>query len=362
MKTRAAVVSEKSGKFEIFEVDLAELRDDELLVRVVGVGICHTDLVCRDQLYPVHFPAVFGHEGSGVVEKVGARVTKLRSGDHVVMSYRACGRCAACRNGDPTHCANIFGSNFGGARADGSATVHRQGIPIFGNFFNQSSFAAYALANEANTVKVPKDVPLELLGPLGCGIQTGAGAVINALKPMAGSSIAVFGCGSVGLAAIMAAAAVGCTSIIAIDLHQERLDLARDLGATLALDPRECNVVEEIQKLGGVDFSLECTGIPAVFRQAVDCLTIPGVCGLVGAAPLGTEITLDMNSIMFGRTVMGIVEGQAVPDTFIPRLIDLYRGGRLPLEKIVRFYGLDEINQAVSDSANGRVVKAVIRP
>lgn len=217
MKTRAAVVSEKSGKFEIFEVDLAELRDDELLVRVVGVGICHTDLVCRDQLYPVHFPAVFGHEGSGVVEKVGARVTKLRSGDHVVMSYRACGRCAACRNGDPTHCANIFGSNFGGARADGSATVHRQGIPIFGNFFNQSSFAAYALANEANTVKVPKDVPLELLGPLGCGIQTGA-------------------------------AAVGCTSIIAIDLHQERLDLARDLGATLALDPRECNVVEEIQK------------------------------------------------------------------------------------------------------------------
>lgn len=229
-------------------------------------------------------------------------------------------------------------------------------------FFNQSSFAAYALANEVNTVRVPKDVPLELLGPLGCGVQTGAGAVINALKPAAGSSIAVFGCGSVGLAAVMAAAAMGCTSIIAIDLNQERLDLARDLGATLALDPRECQVVEEMQKLGGVDFSLECTGIPAVFRQAVDCLAVPGVCGLVGAAPLGTEVTLDMNNIMFGRTVTGIIEGQAVPDIFIPRLIDLYRQGRLPLEKFIRYYGLDDINQAVGDSENGRVVKAVVRP
>jgi aryl-alcohol dehydrogenase len=213
-----------------------------------------------------------------------------------------------------------------------------------------------------NTVRVPKDVPLELLGPLGCGVQTGAGAVINALKPAAGSSIAVFGCGSVGLAAVMAAAAMGCTSIIAIDLNQERLDLARDLGATLALDPRECQVVEEMQKLGGVDFSLECTGIPAVFRQAVDCLAVPGVCGLVGAAPLGTEVTLDMNNIMFGRTVTGIIEGQAVPDIFIPRLIDLYRQGRLPLEKFIRYYGLDDINQAVGDSENGRVVKAVVRP
>jgi aryl-alcohol dehydrogenase len=360
MKTKAALVTEKSGKFKISEVELAELRDDEVLVRVVGVGVCHTDLVCRDQLYPVRFPAVFGHEGAGVVEKVGARVTSLRPGDPVVMSYRACGQCRACRNGDMCHCAGIFENNFGGGRADGTATISQAGAPVFGNFFNQSSFATFALANEANTVKVPADLPLALLAPLGCGIQTGAGAVINVFRPPAGSSIAVFGCGAVGLAAIMAAAAVGCTSIVAIEPHQVRRDLAMELGATLALDPRRTEVVAELQQLGGMDYSLECTGLPAVFRQAVDCLTVPGFCAVAGAAPLGTEVTLDMNSIMFGRTVMGIVEGGAVPKNFIPKLIELYRQGRLPLEKIVRFYAFDDINQAVSDAETGTVVKAVL--
>ncbi len=362
MKTKAAVVSEKSGAFQISEVELAPLRNDEVLVKIAGVGLCHTDLICRDQLYPVNFPAVFGHEGSGVVEKVGADVTKLKPGDHVVMSYRACGRCPSCLRGDPTHCANIFGCNFGGARGDGSSTVHLHGAPIFGNFFGQSSFAAYSLANEANTVKIAEDVPLELMGPLACGVQTGAGAVINALKPPAGSSIAIFGCGSVGLSAVMAAKAVGCTTIYAIDPIGDRRAIAQELGATHAYDPQECNPVERIQELGGADFSLECTGIPAVFRQAVDCLAVPGLCGLVGAAPLGTEVTLDMNSIFFGRTVMGIVEGQSVPDIFIPKLIDLYRQGSLPLEKIVRFYSLDEIGQAISDSEAGRVVKAILKP
>jgi aryl-alcohol dehydrogenase len=360
MKIRAAVVAAKSGTFEIGEVDLAELRGDEVLVRVAGVGVCHTDLICRDQMYPVRFPAVFGHEGSGIVEKVGDGVTTLKPGDHVVMSYRACGTCRACRNGDLPHCATIFEQNFRGVRADGSPTITRKGIPLFGNFFNQSSFAAFAIATEANTVKVADDVPLELLGPLGCGFQTGAGAVINALKPPAGSSIAIFGCGSVGLSALMAAAAVGCTAIVAVDPLEPRRKLALELGATLALDPRQADPVAEIQKLGGMDFSLECTAIPAVFRQAVDCLTVPGVCAVAGASPLGTEVTFDMNSIMFGRTVMGIVEGQAVPKNFIPALIDLYRRGRFPIDRITRYYPFDEINRAVSDSESGRVVKAVL--
>ncbi len=362
MKIRAAVVDEKSGPFRVAEVELAEPRDDEVLVRIVGVGVCHTDLICRDQMYPVRFPAVFGHEGSGVVEKVGARVTKVQAGDHVVLTFRACGQCVACKRGDPTHCPSIFGHNFGGARPDGSATIHRHGVPIFGNFFNQSSFAAYALANEANTVKVAHDAPLELLGPLGCGIQTGAGAVLNIFRPSAGSSLAVFGCGSVGLAALMAARAVGCTRLIAVDINPTRLELARELGATHVFDPRQCQVVEEIQKLGGADFSLECTANPAVFRQAVDCLAVPGVCGLAGAAPMGTEVTLDMNNIMFGRSVVGIIEGQSVPDEFIPKLVELHRQGSLPLEKIVRFYAFDDIEQAVKDSESGKVVKAILRP
>lgn len=362
MKSKAAIVSEKSGEFKIAEVELAEPRDDEVLVRIVGVGVCHTDLICRDQVYPVSFPAVFGHEGSGVVEKIGRRVTKVAPGDHVVLTFRSCGHCRSCLSGDPTHCPQTFEANFSGKRSDGSATIHHHDVPIFGNFFNQSSFAAYALANEANTVKVQKEAPLEYLGPLGCGIQTGAGAVMNALKPAVGSSIAVFGCGSVGLAAIMAAYVVGCTTIVAIDLLESRRALARELGATHAFDPSDGNVVENIKAFGGVDYSLECTGIPSVLRQAVDCLCVPGVCGQVGAAPLGAEVTLDVNSIMFGRSVIGIIEGQSVPDVFIPKLVELYRQGRFPLERLTTFYSLDEIDQAVRDSESGKVVKAILRP
>lgn len=278
------------------------------------------------------------------------------------MTFRSCGRCAPCQAGDPTHCVQIFQCNFGGVRDDGTPTVHEKGDALFGNFFNQSSFAHYALANEANTIKVAKDAPLALLGPLGCGVQTGAGAVMNGLKATAGSAIAIFGCGSVGLSAIMAARIVGCTTIIAVDLHQSRRALALELGATHSFDPEQEDVVAAIQEIGGADFSLECTGLPTVFRQAIDCLRAPGLCGLVGAAAPGTEVTFDMNSIMFGRSVMGIVEGQSVPDEFIPSLVRLHAEGRLPLEKIVTFYPFDEIQRAVEDSESGKVIKAVLRP
>ena len=364
MKTRAMVCHAPGAPLVEEELDLAPPGPGEVLIEIMASGLCHTDLMCRDQEYPLTFPAVFGHEGSGIVEKVGSKVTKLQAGDHVVLSYRACGHCPACKRGDPTHCANIFGCNFAGVRADGSPTVTRDGNALYANFFNQSSFATYAIASEANTVKVSKEAPLEYLGPLGCGIQTGAGAVINSLQPPAGSSIAVFGCGSVGLAAIMAAKAVGCTMIIGVDPMESRRNMALELGATHVVDPTKGSSVEQVQKISGsgVDYSLECTAKPAVFRQAVDSLTVPGVCGLVGAAPLGTEVTLDMNSIMFGRTVFGIIEGGAVPDLFIPKLVELYRQGLLPLEKIVKFYSLDEIDQAVHDSESGKVVKAILRP
>lgn len=362
MKIKAAVVKEKSGTFDLTEVKLSELRDDEILVRVVGVGICHTDIICRDQVYPVTFPAVFGHEGSGIVEQVGSRVNKVQPGDHVVMSFRSCGQCRNCKKGDPTHCDHTFTNNFGGRRSDGSATIHLDDKPIFANFFNQSSFATYALANEANTVKVSSKVPLDILGPLGCGFQTGAGAVMNTLDPPAGSGIAVFGCGSVGLAAVMAANVHACTTIIAIDPLAERRKLALELGATHAFDPSSLNVVEEILNLGGMDYSLDCTGIPSVLRQAVDCLKVPGVCALVGAAPMGAEVTLDMNSIMFGRSVVGVIEGESVADDFIPRLVELYTQGRFPIDKLVTFYSFDEIQQAINDSENGKVIKAILRP
>ena len=249
-------------------------------------------------------------------------------------------------------------------RPDGSTTLRKGDEVLHGNFFNQSSFATHALASESNTVKVPEDVPLELLGPLGCGIQTGAGAVMNALNPRPGTSIAIFGCGSVGLAAVMGAKVAGCAVIIAIEPNLVRLELARELGATHAIDPSQGDPIEAIQQIAasGVHHSLDCTGKPEVLRQAVDSLTLMGVCGLVGLSPMGTECALDMNNILFGRTLRGIIEGDSVPDVFIPRLIELYKQGRFPFDKLVAYYDFEDINKAVDDTEQGKVIKAVLRP
>ena len=363
MQIRAAVATGKSQPFVVQTLELDEPRPDEVLVRVVATGVCHTDLVVRDQYYPTPLPAVLGHEGAGIVERVGERVTRVQPGDHVVMSYLTCGACPACRQGQPGQCPDLFALNFGGARSDRSQALHHNGQALSSHFFGQSSFGTYALANQRNVVRVPKDVPLEILGPLGCGIQTGAGGVMNSLHPRAGSSIAIFGAGSVGLSAVMAAHVVGCTTIVAVDTKPNRLGLARELGATHVVNAAETNAVEAIQSItgGGANYCLETTAVPAVFRQAVDALQLRGVCGLIGAAPLGTEVTFDMNTILFGRTITGIIEGDSVIDVFIPRLIELYRQGRFPFDRLIHFYSLDQINQAAEDSLAGGTLKPVLR-
>lgn len=361
----AAVVREKGGAFRLESVSLETPREDEVLVRVKGVGVCHTDLVVRDQHYPTPLPAVLGHEGAGVVEAVGARVTKVAVGDHVVLSFASCGSCRNCREGLPGYCADLYGRNFSGARPDGTSPCRDAGGErLSACFFAQSSFAEVAIATERNVVKIPSDVPVEIMGPLGCGIQTGAGSVINALRPVAGSSLAVFGAGAVGLSAVMAGRLVGCAQVIAVDVNPARLELARELGATDAIDARAEDPVERIRAITGegAQHSLECTGLPAVARQAVDCLRLTGECGIVGAAPLGTEMTLDMNEVLFGRRVRGIIEGDSVPDLFIPLLIELWRQGRFPFDKLIRTYPLAEIGEAVRASEEGEVVKAVLIP
>ena len=364
MKITAATVRVKEQPFSVEEMELGAPRPDEVLVRVVGAGVCHTDLIVRDQWYPVPLPAVLGHEGSGVVEQVGDNVDKVRPGDHVVLTYRSCGHCYNCIRGQFPYCLDLYNQNFGGARPDGSNAISQDDEEIHGHFFGQSSFATYALATERNVVKVREDVPLELLGPLGCGIQTGAGGVLNALHPEAGSSIAVFGSGSVGMSAIMAARLAGCAKIIAVDLNAGRLELARELGATHTIDASENEeIVEEIQGItgSGADYSVETTAVPGVFRQAIESLTLLGECGLIGASALGTEVTLDMNSILFGRKVRGIIEGDSIPDIFIPRLIELYSQGRFPFDRLVEFYDLENINQAAEDSETGVTMKPVLR-
>lgn len=365
MDIRAAVVFENAGAFKIERLQLAEPNDDEVLVRIVGVGICGTDLGARDGHLPIPPPpSVFGHEGAGVVERVGARVTKVKPGDHVILAWDYCGKCAACKMGKPLYCLNFFQHNFHGARPDGTTTLRQGDQVIHGSFFCQSSFANFALASERNVVKVREDMPLERLAPLGCGIMTGAGAVMNSFQPKPGSSIAVFGVGPVGLSAILAAVVCGCTTIIAVDVNADRLKMAKELGATHVVKASQEEPVKTILDLteGGVEFSLECVGNPKVLRQAVDVLPRLGVCGLVGVVPPGTEVALNMDLIMNGRTVKGILGGDAIPDLFIPRLIDLYCQGRFPFDRLITFYPFDEINQAVQDMAQGRVIKPVLRP
>jgi aryl-alcohol dehydrogenase len=364
VKITAAVVEEKGGSFALQEVELGEPRPDEVVVRVAAAGICHTDLIIRDQWYPVPLPGVLGHEGAGVVEAVGSAVTKVKPGDHVGMSYHSCGRCANCLRSRPMNCLEFFPHNFNGGRPDGSNALSRGGEPLHGHFFGQSSFATYSMASERNVVKVADDVPLELVAPLGCGVQTGAGAVLNALRPEPGSSIAVYGTGTVGLSAVMAARVTGCTTIVGVDVRAGRLELASELGATAVVDAsRVEDVVGEVTRLtgGGAGYAVETTGSPAVLRQAVDGLRVGGSCAVIGAPPMGTDVALDMNSILVGRTVRGTVEGDSIPQLFIPALLELYAQGRFPFDRLIEVYDFDRIDEAARDSEEGRVVKPVVR-
>jgi aryl-alcohol dehydrogenase len=361
-----AVVAREPGKPLQFETATLEApRDNEVLVRMVATGVCHTDMVVRDQQFKTPLPMILGHEGAGVVEQIGRNVTTVAPGDHVVMTYMYCGLCSPCATGHPAHCANMGPLNFGGGRLDGSSSACTQdGGELHDHFFGQSSFATQAIASELNVVKVDKDVQLELLGPLGCGIQTGAGAVLNAMKVHAGSSFAAFGTGAVGLAAIMAARVAGATKIIAVDVNPARLKLALELGATHTINSRETDPVAEVRKLtgGGADFTLECSGRAAVLRQAIDSVGLLGTCGIVGATPEGTEASFNVNDVMIpGRRIMGIVQGDVVSRTFIPELIELYRQGRFPFDRLIKFYPFEEVNQAMADSESGITIKPILR-
>lgn len=364
MQIRAAVARTPGAPMSIEALDLDDPRAGEILVRVVATGVCHTDLVVRDGMLPTPQPVVLGHEGAGIVESVGAGVTKVVPGDHVVMSFNSCGACPSCVDGAETYCYEFFAYNFQAARSDGSTALRSGAGSVHSNFFGQSSFATHALCHERNVVKVPTDVPLELLGPLACGVQTGAGAVMNALGVGSGASFGVFGAGSVGLSAIMAAKVVGAATIVAVDIDVRRLATAEELGATHTIDPASRDAAAEIVQLtgGGLNFALDTTGLAPVIRSAVDSLAPRGTCGILGASAPGSEITLDEVHFMTGgRRLVGIVEGESHPETFIPMLIDLYRSGAFPFDKLVTFYDLDQIDDAFNDCEAGTTIKPIVR-
>ena len=356
MRITAAVAANARQPFSIETLELEEPRNDEILVRIAAAGLSHTDLLARDQELPVPLPAVLGREAAGTVQRVGSAVTRVAPGDSVVLTYAS---------GDPfadDADADTLSLNLCGSRRDGSSPLRRNGERIAAPFFGQSSFATHALATQRNAVKVDRDIPFPVLAALGGDAQTGAGVVINTLRPRPGSAIAIFGAGAMGLSAVMAARLAGCHPIIAVDIKASRLQLAESIGATHTVDPDGLDPIEAIRGISGAgaEFSVETTGLAGVTRQAVDCLARSGVCALAGIAASNAEATLNLNRLRLGRTVRGSLFGDSVPATFIPRLVEFYRQGRFPVDGIVTEYRLDDINQAADDLLSGVAVKPVL--
>jgi len=365
MRIDAAVLRAADAPFTIEPVELADPGPGELVVRVVGTGMCHTDLIGRMPGDLIAKPVVLGHEASGVVEAVGPGVNEVATGDHVVLSIDSCGACANCRAARPGNCAQMAALNMFAMPLDGKPRARdAEGAAVNNRWFGQSSFATHALATVRNTVRVDPEVPLELLGPLGCGIQTGAGSVLISLGVKAGDSIAVFGVGAVGLAAVMAAKVAGATTIVAVDLHESRLELARELGATHTLNGADDDLLMRIKGLSadgeGMQYSFDTTAVPSVVATAVTCLRTTGVCGLVGVG--GEEYRLDPSVLLMGRTVKGIIEGDAVPQLFIPQLVELWRQDRFPFDRLITTFPMSRINEAEAEWLSGKVVKPVLVP
>jgi aryl-alcohol dehydrogenase len=362
VKIQAAVLREPKGKYVIETVDLAEPRANEVLVRVVGTGMCHTDVVPRLGRGLAALPIITGHEGAGVVETVGSDVKGISVDDHVVLSFDSCGVCSNCRNNQPAYCETFFPRNLSGRYLDGSVPVKdEQGKEVLSRWFGQSSFATHCIATARNAVVVDKSLPLQKLGPLGCGVQTGAGSILVAMNVQPGSSLVVFGAGAVGLSAVMAGKVAGATTIIAVDLQQHRLDLAKELGATHVFEGTDPELVSAIRKAtgGGANYSFDTTGNPTVMQTALAVLRMTGVCGYVGAQ---TGDLVLSGRALFGKTAIGIIEGSANPQEFIPRMIKLWREGRFPFDRMIQEFPMSQINEAEESSLAGRAIKPVLTP
>ena len=363
MQITAAVLRDRTGPFSLEQLELADPGPGEVLVEIAAVGFCHTDVLPRSPGFMARPPLVCGHEGAGVVRAVGAGVEGLAVGAHVLLTFDSCGRCSNCAAGHPAYCATFFARNLTGRAAGGPGpATNAGGAPVAARWFGQSSFATHALATGRNCVVVDDDLPLELLAPLGCGVQTGAGSVLVALGVQAGSAVAVYGVGAVGMAAVMAARVAGAATIVAVDLHVSRLDLALELGATHVVRGDAPDVVAQVLAAtgDGAQYALDTTAVPEVVAGAVDALRFTGTLGLVGAG--SRELVLAPSALSGGKNIMGILEGDVVPHVFLPRLVALWKQGRFPVDRLVRTYPLSQIDEAERDAASGAVIKPVLLP
>ena len=363
MKITAAVVEELHGPFLVRDIELDEPGPGEVLVKVAATGFCHTDAITRHGDLPFPLPGVLGHEGAGTVAAVGEGVTNVREGQAVVIGWPSCGACRNCQDGEPRYCLRLGEAIVGGHRLDGPSALRTlDGAPLSSHFFGQSSFGSYALTTASSVVPIPEGLPVELMGPLACGLATGAGAVFNTVRPLPGASLVVYGTGTVGLAAIMAARNSAATMIIAVDRHESRLALAKQLGATHTVNAAEQDPVQAVKDIcgGPADYSLECTGVISVVRQAVDSVGMRGTCILIGGAPAGAEFSVDHLSTLWGKSIVGVLGGSGRSQRLIGALMDLYATGRFPFDRLVEFFPLERIEDAEEASHSGAVIKPVL--
>ncbi|KAE8150869.1 chaperonin 10-like protein [Aspergillus avenaceus] len=363
--TEALVLHEINGPLSLETIELTPLQPDEALVQIHATGICHTDLSCMNGTLPSAVPHVLGHEGAGTVLSTGQSIKNIHKGDKVLLSYTFCTQCQECTSDHPAYCQDWATLNFGQRRPNGTISLRTSaGSDLHGSFFGQSSFSRLAIVNRSSLVKVAHDAPLALLAPLGCGIQTGVGAILNTLNVQQGSSVVVFGAGAVGMSAIMAAKMRGASVIVAVDLLDNRLELATKLGAThtfLGSDPELISRVQSACGRNGAQYSVDCTGVPAVVETAIACLGTRGVAATVGAPTPGKKAAIDIFAqLVMGKTYVGCCEGDSVPSKMIPYLMDQYAQGNFPLDEMITYYPIREYEKAIHETKDGKTLKAVL--
>jgi len=370
LEIQAAVAYGSDKPFVTAVLNLKAPAANEIRVKLVATSVCHTDIMTKNKAL-CSFPIVLGHEGAGIIDALGENVTGFDVGDHVVLSYDYCGHCPQCSNHKPSYCNDHGSLNFAGVRPDGNKTHRSPGsetADVFGSFFQQSSFATYVLSHASNSIKVDKSLPLSLLAPLGCGVQTGAGTVFNTLQVKPDTSLAVFGCGCVGLSAIMAAKVAGAKNIIAIDLNPSRLRMATELGATHSVVPGDfanatalVDHIKSITQTNGCQYAIDTTGVPSVLRQAFDCCGPLGVTAMIAPGVPGTEVSIEMLGLLPGKSLRGVTQGDAESKVFIPKLIELWQQGRFPFDKMItQYHGIDSLETAAQAMSSGEVVKPVV--
>lgn len=368
-EAQAAVAYVPGGDFTVETIEVEAPRAGEVRVRIAGVGLCHTDLIFRDQLAPFALPGVLGHEGSGVIEAIGEGVEGLSIGDEVVIGFSSCGACPRCDEHLPSYCQNFVPLNYAGMRLDDGSTAYAKGgARVTSHFFGQSSFSALTVTRAGNVVKVDtSQAALELLGPLGCGFQTGAGGVMRSLACPAGSSLAVFGGGPVGLAAVMGAVIQGCSTIILVEPVAARREIGLELGATHVIDPAAAGDLAAALRAivpAGLDFAFDTSGVVPVIEAGLASLGSHGAIGLVGVpAKADAALNVRIAGLMTpGHRIIGIIEGDSDPQTFIPELIAHHAAGRFPFDRLIKTFPLDRINEAIAAQARGECIKVVLVP